>query len=286
MKSCRFLGELWQDPSVAIGPATELEDRWTQVAGQTFFARVSRTPIAAGSIDVVLVHGLAVSSAYMVPTALALSAHHRVFAPDLPGFGRSDKPRRVLSIRELADALAAWMVAVRVGPAALIGNSLGCQIIADFVRRHRALVERAVMIGPTMDPRGRTMAHQAWRLGIDIWREPWSAWIVQGIDYLKFGPRRLIVTLRDGLHDRLEAELAYVQVPTLVVRGERDPIVPQDWAEGVARLLPNGRLVVIPGAPHIVNFNAPNLLAQVVLPFLAERTSATPSIGRRSGPGC
>ena len=238
------------------------------------YARVSRASVPAGAVDVVLVHGLAVSSAYMVPTALALAHHHRVYAPDLPGFGRSYKPRHVLRVAELADALAAWMTAVGLGPAALIGNSLGCQVIADLACRHPALVERIVMIGPTMDPRGRTMVQQGWRLAIDIAREPWSAWVVQGLDYLKFGPRRLVVTLRSGLRDRLESRLCHVQVPTLVVRGERDPIVPERWAGQVAGLLPNGRLVVVPGAPHIVNFNAADRLARVVLPFLAESGGA------------
>ena len=254
----------------AILPTGHLEDRWTRVAGHLFYARVSVDPVPAGAVDVVLVHGLAVSSAYMVPTAVHLAPHHRVFAPDLPGFGKSDKPRRVLTVQELAEALAAWMTTVGLGPAALIGNSLGCQIIADFARRHPALIDRAVLIGPTMDPRGRTMAEQARRLLIDIVREPWSAWVVQGVDYLKFGARRLFVTLRDGLRDRIEADLPHVRVPTLIVRGERDPIVPQRWAEEVTRLLPDGRLVVIPGAAHIVNFNAPDQLMRVVLPFLAE----------------
>ncbi|MDQ3880940.1 MAG: alpha/beta hydrolase, partial [Chloroflexota bacterium] len=66
-------------------------------------------------------------------------------------------------------------------------------------------------------------------------------------------------------------KLPCVRVPTLVVRGGRDPIVPQAWAEEVARLLPRGRLVVIPGAAHAVNHDAPAALARVVLPFLTER---------------
>ena len=269
----RRLRGLWTDPASVLPASEQFEDRWTRVAGRTIYARVSPGPSLPGAVDVVLVHGLAVSSAYMVPTAVRLSRHHRVFAPDLPGFGRSDKPRRVLSVRELADALADWMAAVGLGPAALVGNSLGCQIVADFARRHPALIERAVMIGPTMDPRARTMLQQAWRLGLDILREPRSAWVVQGIDYLKFGPRRLVITLHDGLRDALEAELPHVRVPTLVVRGGRDPIVPQRWAEQVASLLPEARLVVIPGVPHIVNFTAPDLLVPVLLSFLDGRHS-------------
>ncbi len=56
---------------------------------------------------VVLVHGLVVSSRYMVPTAERLAPHCRVFAPDLPGFGGSEKPPRVLDVAGLSDALSA-----------------------------------------------------------------------------------------------------------------------------------------------------------------------------------
>jgi 2-hydroxy-6-oxonona-2,4-dienedioate hydrolase len=67
-----------------------------------------------------------------------------------------------------------------------------------------------------------------------------------------------------------------MRVPTLVVRGSRDPIVPQRWAEEATHLLPEGRLVVIPDMPHTLIYNAPRQLARVILPFLSgdERTLA------------
>ena len=53
----------------------------------------------------VLVHGLVVSSHYMVPTLKRLAAYHLVYAPDLPGFGESEKPRRILDVTGLSDSL-------------------------------------------------------------------------------------------------------------------------------------------------------------------------------------
>jgi 2-hydroxy-6-oxonona-2,4-dienedioate hydrolase len=55
---------------------------------------------------------------------------------------------------------------------------------------------------------------------------------------------------------------------TLVVRGEHDPIVPQEWAKRLTAMLPKAQLVVIPGAAHAVNFNAPIPLARAVVRFL------------------
>jgi 2-hydroxy-6-oxonona-2,4-dienedioate hydrolase len=53
---------------------------------------------------VVLVQGLVVSSYYLVPTLKRLAAYHLVYAPDLPGFGESEKPRRVLDVTRLSDS--------------------------------------------------------------------------------------------------------------------------------------------------------------------------------------
>jgi pimeloyl-ACP methyl ester carboxylesterase len=43
-----------------------------------------------------------------------------------------------------------------------------------------------------------------------------------------------------AFNDRIEAKLPYMHIPTLVVRGENDPVVPQKWAQEVVELLPNG----------------------------------------------
>jgi pimeloyl-ACP methyl ester carboxylesterase len=80
----------------------------------------------------VLVYGLVVSSYYMVPTLKRLAAYHPVYAPDLPGFGESEKPRRVLDVTGLCDSLAAWMREIGLERAAPVGNSFGYQIIGDL----------------------------------------------------------------------------------------------------------------------------------------------------------
>ena len=97
-------------------------------------------------------HGLVVSSRYMVPILKRLAAYHRVYAPDLPGCGESEKPRRVLNVARLSDYLAAWMREIGLERAALIGNSFRYQIIADLAVRHPERFERAVLQGPAMDP--------------------------------------------------------------------------------------------------------------------------------------
>jgi len=88
-------------------------------------------------------------------------------------------------------------------------------------------------------------------------------------DLRDLGPRRAIAMIQIGLQDQIEVKLPRIVAPTLVVRGTHDAIVPQRWAEEATRLLPRGRLAVIPGAPHTVVYDAPQELARVVLPFLS-----------------
>lgn len=238
------------------------------MGGLRTHARISEDPVFNGNPAVVLVHGLVVSSRYMVPTAELLATHYRVYAPDLPGFGKSDKPPRVLNVAELSDSLAAWMGKIGLRSAALVGNSFGCQIIVEFALRHPERIEKAVLQGPTVDPLGRTALRQVGRLLLDGVREPPSLLPIELLDYLDAGFRRSVRTFRYMLECRIEERLPQMYVPTLVVRGSRDPIVPQRWAEEATRLLPAGQLVVIPGATHTANYSAPSEFTRVVRAFL------------------
>jgi 2-hydroxy-6-oxonona-2,4-dienedioate hydrolase len=245
-----------------------LESQWFVVDGRRLHVRVSVESVPADALAVVLVHGLGVASTYMVPTAVRLAREYRVYAPDLPGFGHSDKPPRTLDIPELADALVAWMDTAGLERVALVGNSLGCQIIVDSAIRYHARVEKLVLQGPTMDRYARTLRQQLGRGLLDVLREHPSQPLVQTRDYAKFGLRRSLRTFQFAVRDRIEDKLPLVQAPTLVVRGERDPIVSQRWAEEVTQLLPSGRLVVIPGAPHTLNYSTPQAFVRVLRPFL------------------
>jgi pimeloyl-ACP methyl ester carboxylesterase len=115
------------------------------------FYRRSVDALSCCRRPVVLIHGLGLSGRYMLPVAERLARHVPVYLPDLPGFGDSAKPDRALDVPALADALAGWIEAMALAPVALLGNSFGCQIIADLAARHPVLVERAVLEERTSD---------------------------------------------------------------------------------------------------------------------------------------
>ena len=243
-------------------------------AGRTRLRTIAwRGAASDEAAPLVLVHGLSCSHRYFMPLARQLAPYFPVYIPDLPGFGDSEKPRRALDIPGLSAALADWMAALGVRRAAFVANSLGCQIVAELALRRPDLVERAVFVGPTMDPAAPTVWQQGLRLARDMFREPLALWAILLRDYLAAGPRRTLLTARFAVQDRIEQRLPRIAAPVLIVRGEHDPIVPQAWAEQTARLLPHGRLAVIPGAPHDAHFSRPAYLTyKVLLPFLAAST--------------
>jgi pimeloyl-ACP methyl ester carboxylesterase len=209
-----------------------------------------------------------VSGSYFVPTARALSSDFRVFVPDLPGTGKSERPRRVLNVAELAEVLRAWLDAVGLARASFVGNSLGCQVLAELSLQAPERVDRMVFIGPTADPRWRSFSRQVPRWLLETTREPLPLLGIVIHDYAVYGPRRFLRTGRFALEDRLERKLPKITAPTLVVRGDRDAFVSAEWAEEVARLLPNGSLAILAGATHAAHYSKAGAVADLVRSFV------------------
>ena len=244
--------------------APALGSTWTTLAGLRCHAVISLRPAPPGAPQIVLVHGYAVSSSYMIPTAKRLAGRYPVFAPDLPGYGLSEAPERVLDVPELAEVLAGWMKQRQIEHAVLVGNSFGCQIIAELALRYPEMVSHAVLIGPTADASARTMAQHIWRLALDLLHEPFMLWLLQGLDYVRFGVRWQWKTARHMLRDRIEEKMPFLRMPVLILRGEHDPIAPQRWVERLARLAPNATVAVVPGVGHALNYTAPEALVVLI----------------------
>ena len=249
--------------------AGRLKDEWTQsmvtLSTGKVFTRIGGLPSAK---TVVVVHGFVLASDYMMPVATALSPYSRTFALDLPGYGLSEKPSRPLSLPALADSLAEWMRALDLRRAHFIGNSFGCQILIDFAARYTGLVERLVLQGPTVDIGARTLTKQIVRLVKNSRIESPGLGRLMMRDYWRAGWRGVTATASMALADRPETKLPRVSAPTLIVRGSRDVLSSQDWTEHMLHLLPRGRLLVMPGLAHTINYTAPDLFVETIRPFL------------------
>jgi 2-hydroxy-6-oxonona-2,4-dienedioate hydrolase len=253
-----------------------------QVGGLKVHVRLSADPGEGSDLPLVLVHGLGVSSRYMMPLAEILAADRPVYVPDLPGFGRSEKPRRTFDVHEQAEFLASWMPAMGLERADFLGHSLGCQVVADLAFHHPERVLRLTLAAPTIDDRGRSVPRELGRLLRDSWREPFSLAPIVLNDYVRAGFGRALRTLRYALADRIEEKLPSLRMRTLVLRGERDPVVSERWTERVHGLLPAGRLAVVTRAAHAFQYSFPREVAELLIRFLDEdRSDDHPSPDRR-----
>lgn len=200
----------------------------------------------------------------MEPAARHLAPRFPVYAPDLPGYGRSPKPWSVLGVHDLARVLEDVMDAMEIERAVLASISFGCQIVVELAAESPDRVAGCVLVGPTIDVDAADALSQVTRLLLDAPREPHDLMPVIARDYWDFGIRRGAITLWHALSDDVMNKLPRVTAPTLVVRGERDPIVPRSWTDRMAELLPAARSAEIAGAAHAANFSHPGEFAGLI----------------------
>ncbi|HEX3294789.1 MAG TPA: alpha/beta fold hydrolase [Solirubrobacterales bacterium] len=222
---------------------------------------------------IVLVHGLS-SSRTLKPLIRALGTRRPVYAPDLPGFGMSDQPLHRLDVPGLAKALRRWLFDNDLAPAIVVGVSFGCQVAVDLAVHQPAAVDRLVLVGPTFDPKARSASRVAlrWARNAPHWSPRLAPTVVH--DLIDAGPWRTVRTLREALGDRVERKFSRVEAPTLVVRPERDHLVPEAWTERVAELIPDSELVVLPKAGHSIRPRTAVRLTGLLAPFLPDGEDA------------
>ena len=215
----------------------------------------------------VLLHGLAVSHRYLMPTARLLD-RRSVYVPDLAGFGLSDKPSAVLDIGGHADVVTALLDTLGTAPVGLVGNSFGCQVAVEVALRRPDLIAALILVGPTTDPVAATARGQIGRLLRDLPHEDWRQAPILAADIRDAGPRRILQTLRYAVNDHVDAKLAALRVPALLIRGSRDRIAPQAWLDHAAGQIPGARTLTVDGAAHNVVTTAGPETANAVTTFI------------------
>ena len=255
-------------PLVASTEPAALDNRWVLTRDQPVFYRAAEPANADRTI--LHLHGFAISGSYMVPTAQALAGEFRTLVPDLPGFGRSVPPDHPLTIDELADSVAAFLDAVDVDRATILGNSLGCAILAAFATRHPDRIDRAIMVSPAGGEHSKPLVRAIGQLLMDAPREPMSMASVAVPDYLHFGvvdAVRLFIAMTR--FPALES-LLHLQLPLLAVLGTRDPLLPPTprIRAVIDGMRADATVAVIRDAAHAINFSHPRELAAIVSQFM------------------
>lgn len=206
----------------------------------------------------------------MAPAAGLLARDFPVYVPDMPGFGDSDKPP-AQTLDQMMEAIEGWLQARGIERASFIGNSMGCELIIKLAVAYPHRVARMVLQGPSVDPPARSYDGMAGRLMKNMIKERSSALNdIARDDYAKATIPRVVKTAFMTFKDEPEKKLPAVECPVLVVRGGSDPVISQEWAERVASLPRDGRLIVIPNYAHTVHFIAPSVFVETIRPFLFE----------------
>ena len=272
----------------------------------------------------VLLHGIAGTSATWDSVIPRLAEHYDVLAPDLLGHGESAKPRGDYSLGAYANALRDLLEALGKNRATLVGHSLGGGIAMQFAYQFLGRCERLVLVdsgglGREVHPLLRAAALPGAELVL-----PWfSTTTSRGVGALVRGMNRLGIRAGPDLDETWRsfvslrepaARRAFIQtvrgvmdlsgqrvianerlylaegLPTLIVWGENDPLIPVRHARASHERIAGSRLEIFPEAGHFPHRDDPERFAKVLADFIRTTRPLHASAKRfgdrlRAGPG-
>ncbi len=270
--------------------------------------RIAYREAGAGP-PLLLIHGMAGSSATWRAIIPQLSTKYRVIAPDLLGHGMSAKPRGDYSLGAFAVFLRDLLDELGVARATVVGQSLGGGIAMQFVYQHREYCERLALIGsgglgPDLSPMLRVLSAPGAELVLPV-VAPQSvlnlgnklgSWLTSaGIQAPRAGQmwqaysslsdpaarQAFLRTLRSVVDHRGQAVSALNKLhlteclPVVLIWGDNDRIIPVAHAYAAHDALVGSRLEVLEGIGHFPHVEAPTAVADILENFIATTTPAT-----------
>jgi len=234
---------------------------------------------------VVILHGWGLSGKTFFPLAETLKKQgYRVYAPDLPGFGESGMPKRPLTLTDYAYFLADYLKTNRINHPILIGQSFGGRVSLKYNQLCPKSVRVLILSGTpgfTPIPKKKLILFIFLaKIGKLLFSIPplnlmqdavrkWYYYVVGAKEFF-----RAEGTMRDTFKQIVKEDLVRameaVDIPTLLLWGEYDIIVPVAIAESMHRLIAGSELIVIPEADHGVPFKQPEVFTSYVKRFLKE----------------
>ena len=228
---------------------------------------------------VVMLHGGFVSNETWGAQRAALAERYRLYLPERRGHGRTPDVPGSLGFDVQAEDTIAFMAAVGLSSAHLVGWSDGGIIALEVALRRPDLIRSLVLIGAVAHVDGATAEAQkeltamtADALGPYV-RDMYDRLSPDGPEHFEVVFERLVAVWRTEPTHEL-SELATIDAPTLIVVGDRD-VVSVEHAAAMLRSIPNAQLAVVPGADHFLLFSKPELANRLFLDFL-EGVSETP----------
>lgn len=262
-----------------------------------FYRRAGEGPV------VMLVHGMAGSSATWKPVIDELADNFTVIAPDLPGHGRSDKPRGDYSLGAYASVLRDLLGVLDLGQATVVGQSLGGGVSMQFAYQYPELCGRLVLVGSgglgdEVSGLLRMLAFPGVEYVLPAAFVPIIGNVVNGFTDLigKVGlkPSPEVVqmwlayssltdpetrtaflhTLRSVVDHRGQRVSAMdkihmaQQIPTLIAWGDNDRIIPVQHAYDAHEAITGSRLEIFEGCGHFLHAEEPARFARLLVDFV------------------
>ncbi len=258
----------------------------------------------AGSGDaIVLIHGLAGSSRTWQHVMPELAEHYDVIAPDLLGHGESAKPMGDYSLGAMASGLRDLLAVLGVPSATIVGQSFGGGVAMQLAYQHPELCDRLVLVGSgglgrevswllrvlTLPGLEYTMPLVFPRIvadrGSDVSRflhdrdlkhpliaEMWRAYAsLAGAENRKAFVRTMRGVIDPGGQTVSAIDRLYLAagVPTMIVWGDEDRIIPVEHAYNAHEAIPHSRLEILEGVGHFPHAEEPEQFLEVLLDFIA-----------------
>jgi proline-specific peptidase len=249
--------------------------------------------IAGEGHPLILIHGHTLNLRLWDPQVPAFAAHYRVIRYDLRGHGQSDAPRTGYRWPEYVEDLAELLELLGVHRAYLLGLSLGGGIALEFTLRLPEMVDALILADSVLDGFDysreftdslRHLQQRVRRDGAESALQ--NVWLQHPLfdgvrdDPDLFQQVQEMVRAFPAMEYRFDQpsrvrpwrqvhRLGEIEVPTLVVVGEKDISDFQRIAVRLEKEIPHARRVVIEGAGHLVNLEQPERFNEVVLEFLS-----------------
>jgi len=245
--------------------------------------------LESGNSDntLVLVHGLGASAnrwEYVIPH---FEKNYRVIVPDLIGFGYSDKPLVDYTTDFFSEFLKKFLEKLDIKNPVLIGSSLGGQIIAEYTLNNNNAVKKLVLISPSGIMKHSTPAldayvmaalypnHEAAKNAFEMMSgssKNIDPKIVEGFVKRMRLPNAKMAFMSTllGLKNSqiLTEKLSSITVPTMVVWGELDPVIPVKYADSIVSTIKDCRFYRMDGCGHTPYVEVPETFVKIVMEFL------------------
>lgn len=222
---------------------------------------------------IILIHGLGSSAETWAALMLLLSKEYLVYAPDLPGFGRTPLAPEGTNIKTHVMYLKRFLDALGYPRVTLVGNSLGGWIATRFAVEYPQSVERLYLLNsaglrrenmhsPYVEDRieaNRSIEHM---LGYSL---PVPTFVLDALIRNSQTPAYAGFIRGYDPHEELDAVLADVQTPTTIIWGERDNLLPFICANDFHQGITNSELVLLSHVGHMPQIQNPVKVAHIIM---------------------